>query len=94
MDVSPDMEHSVTARRGTYAGFHRGNMTAAEPLEARIEWTEPGAFPRRGTYHGQDGVKPYLTQPRAAGAEVDSGAVYHGWQPDRRICSRPGSSQR
>jgi hypothetical protein len=83
------MEHSVTARRGTYAGFHRGDMTAAEPLEARIEWTEPGAFPRRGTYHGRDGVKPYLTQPRAAGAEVDSGAVYHGWQPDRRICSRP-----
>lgn len=73
MDVSPDMEHSVTARRGTYAGFHRGDMTAAEPLEARIEWTEPGAFPRRGTYHGRDGVKPYLTQPRAAGAEGDSG---------------------
>jgi len=67
VDVSPDMEHSVTARRGTYAGFHRGDMTAAEALEARIEWTEPGAFPRRGTYHGQDGVKPYLTQPRAAG---------------------------
>jgi len=41
-DVSPDMEHSVTARRGTYAGFHRGDMTAAEPLEARMEWTEPG----------------------------------------------------
>jgi hypothetical protein len=29
-------------------------------------------------YHGQGSVKPYLTQPRAAGAEVDSGAVYHG----------------
>jgi len=42
VDVSPDMEHSVTARRGTYAGFHGGDMTAAEPLEARIEWTERG----------------------------------------------------
>jgi hypothetical protein len=73
VDVSPDMEHSVTARRGTYAGFHRGDMTAAEPLEERIEWTEPGESPRRGTYHGRDGVTPYLTQPRAAGAEVDSG---------------------
>jgi hypothetical protein len=31
-------------------------------------------------------VKQYLTQPRAAGAEANSGAVYDGWQPDRRIC--------
>jgi hypothetical protein len=73
VDVSLDMEHVVTARRGTCAPFNGGDMTAAvEPLDAQIQGTEPREFPRRGTYHGQDGVKQYLTQPRAAGAEVNS----------------------
>jgi uncharacterized protein len=63
------MERSVTPRRGSM--FHRGDMTAAEPLEARIEWTEPGEFPRRGTYHGRDGVKQYRTRSRAAWAELN-----------------------
>ena len=67
------MEQVVSARPGTYARFNRGDMTAAvEPLDAQIEWTEPAEFPRGGTYHGRDGVKQYLTQPRAAWAEVNS----------------------
>ena len=73
VDVSPDMEHVVTALLGAYAAFNRGDMTAAvEPLDAQIEWTEPAEFPRGGTYHGRDDVKQYLTQSRAAWAEVNS----------------------
>jgi hypothetical protein len=37
-----------------------------------------GGFPRRGTYHGQDGVKPYLTQPRAAGCRWGRGRQRSG----------------
>jgi ketosteroid isomerase-like protein len=67
------MEHVVVALGGAYAAFNRGDMTAAvEPLDAQIEWTEPAEFPRGGTYHGRDGVKQYLTQSRAAWAEVNS----------------------
>ena len=75
MDVTPDMEHVVTALAGAYAAFNRGDMTAAlEPLDAQVEWTEPAEFPRGGTYHGRDGVKQYLTQSRAAWGEVNSEA--------------------
>jgi len=75
VDVSPDMEHVVTALGGAYAAFNRGDMTAAvEPLDAQIEWTEPAEFPGGGTYHGRDGVKQYLTQSRAAWGEVTSEA--------------------
>jgi hypothetical protein len=95
VDVSPDMEHVVTAFPGAYAGSNRGDMTAAvEALDVQIAWTEPAEFPGGGTYHGRDGVKQYLTPSRAAWAEVNSetGAVYHCWQPDGRICSRPGAA--
>ena len=75
MDVTPDMEHVVTALVGAYAAFNRGDMTAAlEPLDAQVEWTEPAEFPRGGTHHGRDGVKQYLTQSRAAWGEVNSEA--------------------
>ena len=75
VDVSPDMEHVVTALAGAYAAFNRGDMTAAvEPLHAQVEWTEPAEFPRGGTHHGRDGVKQYLTQSRAAWGEVNSEA--------------------
>ena len=93
--VSPEMEQVVTSLRGAYEAFNRGDMTAAvEPLDAEIEWREPAEFPRGGTYHGRDGVEQYLTQPRAAGAQVNSGAVYHGWQPGGRDASvrRPAGS--
>ena len=73
VDVSPDMEHVVAALGGAYRAFNRGDMPAAvEPLDAQIEWTEPAEFPGGGTYHGRDGVKQYLTQSRAAWAEVHS----------------------
>src|ERR1700680_2459723 len=75
VDVTPDMEHVVSALVGAYAAFNRGDMTAAvEPLDAQVEWTEPAEFPRDGTYHGRDGVKRYLTQSRAAWGEVNSEA--------------------
>jgi ketosteroid isomerase-like protein len=75
VDVTPDMEHVVTALAGAYAAFNRGDMTAAvEPLDAQVEWTEPAEFPRGGKHHGRDGVKQYLTQSRAAWGEVNSEA--------------------
>ena len=71
--VSPEMEQVVTSLRGAYAAFNRGDIAAAvEPLDAHIEWTEPAEFPGGGTYHGREGVKQYLTQSRAAWAEVNS----------------------
>jgi ketosteroid isomerase-like protein len=73
VDPSPEMEQVVTSLRGAYAAFNRGDMAAAvEPLDAQMEWTEPAEFPGGGTYHGRDGVKQYLTQSRAAWAEVSS----------------------
>ena len=75
VDVTPDMEHVVTALVGAYAAFNRGDMTAAvEPLDAQVERTEPAEFPGGGTYHGRDGVKQCLTQSRAAWGEVNSEA--------------------
>jgi uncharacterized protein len=71
--VSPNMGQVVTSLRGAYAAFNRGDLAAAvEPLDAHIEWTEPAEFPGGGTYHGREGVKQYLTQSRAAWAEVNS----------------------
>ena len=73
VDVSPDMEHVVAALRGAYAAFNRGDMIAAvERLDVQIEWTEPAEFLGGGRYHGRDGGKQYLTQSRAAWAEVNS----------------------
>ena len=43
-----------------------------QPLDAEIEWTEPAEFPGGGTYHGREAAKHYLTQSRAAWAEVSS----------------------
>jgi ketosteroid isomerase-like protein len=57
------------------------DITAAlEPLDSEIEWTEPAEFPVGGTYHGQAAVKAYLTQSRAAWAEVSS-------EPERFIAA-------
>jgi ketosteroid isomerase-like protein len=64
---------AISTLRGAYAAFNRGDMEAAvQPLDAEIEWTEPGEFPGRGTYHGREAAKHYLTQSRAAWAEVSS----------------------
>ena len=64
---------AISALRGAYAAFNRGDMEAAvQPLDAEIEWTEPAEFPGGGTYHGREAAKHYLTQSRAAWAEVSS----------------------
>jgi ketosteroid isomerase-like protein len=64
---------AIIALQGAYAAFNRGDMEAAvAPLDAEIEWTEPAEFPGGGTYHGREAAKRYLTQSRAAWAEVSS----------------------
>ena len=47
-------------------------FAAVEPLDAQIEWSEPVEFPGGGTYQGREGAKQYLSQSRAAWAEVIS----------------------
>jgi ketosteroid isomerase-like protein len=70
---TPELERTITALRGAYAAFNRGDIEAAvEPLDDQIEWIEPTEFPGGGTYHGRDGAKRYLTQSRAGLAEGTS----------------------
>jgi uncharacterized protein len=70
---TPELERTITALRGAYAAFNRGDIDAAvEPLDDQIEWIEPTEFPGGGTYHGRDGAKRYLTQSRAGLAEGTS----------------------
>lgn len=79
MEGSREIEAAITALRGAYAAFNRGDIDAAvQPLDENIEWTEPAEFPGGGTYHGHEGVKRYLKQSRDAWAEVSS-------QPERFI---------
>jgi uncharacterized protein len=68
-----EQEQAIATLREAYAAFNRGDMDAAVAgLDPQIEWTEPVEFPGGGAYHGRDGVKRYLTQSRAAWAEVSS----------------------
>jgi ketosteroid isomerase-like protein len=61
------------ALRKAYAAFNRNDIAATvEALDPQIEWTEPAEFPGSGIYHGHEGVKAYLSQSRAAWAEVRS----------------------
>jgi ketosteroid isomerase-like protein len=70
VDSSSQLDRMITALRGAYAAFNRGDIEAAlGPLDAQIEWSEPTEFPGGGTYHGHDGVRRYLTQSREAWAE-------------------------
>jgi hypothetical protein len=63
----------IGALRGAYAAFNRGDIEGAlNPLDERIEWSEPAEFPGGGIYHGHDGVRRYLTQSRAGWAEGSS----------------------
>jgi ketosteroid isomerase-like protein len=68
------MAQAITALRGAYAAFNRGDMDAAvESLDAQIDWTEPVEFSGGGRpYHGREEVKGYLTQSRAGWAEGSS----------------------
>jgi ketosteroid isomerase-like protein len=73
MESTPELQAAITALRGAYSAFNRGDIDAAlEPFDPQIEWTEPAEFPGGGTYHGREGVKRYLTQSRAAWAEGSS----------------------
>ena len=64
---------TISDLRAAYAAFNRGNVEAAvERYDPQIEWSEPAEFPGGGTYRGRAGVKRYLTQSRAAWAEVAS----------------------
>ncbi len=70
LDNAPQSNQMISALRGAYAAFNRGDIEAAlEPLDAQIEWSEPAEFPGGGTYHGHDGVRRYLTHSREAWAE-------------------------
>ena len=73
MENTVEAGQAIIALQGAYAAFNRGDMEAAvAPLDAEIEWTEPAEFPGGGTYHGREAAKRYLTQSRAAWAEVSS----------------------
>ena len=66
-------EQAIAELRDAYAAFNRGDIDAAVvPLSPQIEWIEPAEFPGGGAYHGIEGAKRYLTQSRAAAAEVIS----------------------
>jgi ketosteroid isomerase-like protein len=68
-----EQEQAIIVLRDAYAAFNRGDIAAAvAQLDPKIEWTEPAEFPGGGSYHGQAGVTTYLTQSRAAWAEVIS----------------------
>ena len=69
----PQAEQMITALREAYAAFNRSDIDAAvEPTDTHIERSEPAEFPGGSIYHGRDGVKQYLSQSRAAWAEVRS----------------------
>jgi ketosteroid isomerase-like protein len=71
-----ELERAVTALRGAYAAFNRGDIDAAVvPLDEHIEWSEPTVFPGGGTYHGREGARRYLSQSRASLAEGTSEPV-------------------
>jgi uncharacterized protein len=73
MPSTPDHERVIATLRDAYAAFNRGDIDAAVAgLDPQIEWSEPESFPGGGTYRGRDGAKRYLTQSRAAWAEVIS----------------------
>ncbi len=73
METSTEQERAIRVLREAYAAFNRGDIAAAvAQMDPQIDWTEPAEFPGGGTYHGQDGVAAYLTQSRAAWAEVIS----------------------
>jgi ketosteroid isomerase-like protein len=73
MRTSAELEQAIDMLRGAYAAFNRGDIAAAvAPLDLDIEWQEPPEFPGGGLYHGRAGASEYLTQSRAAWAEVHS----------------------
>jgi ketosteroid isomerase-like protein len=73
MNMVLKLDHAIELLRGAYAAFNRGDIAGAvAQLDADIEWQEPPEFPGGGTYHGRAGASEYLTQSRAAWADVQS----------------------
>jgi len=73
MTDATDQSAAMANLREAYAAFNRGDMdVAVSGLDPQIEWSEPAQFPGGGAYHGREAVKGYLTQSRAAWAEVIS----------------------
>jgi uncharacterized protein len=71
--VTPPLAVETEVLRKAYAAFNQNDIAATvEALDPRIEWAEPAEFPGGGTCHGHAGVKAYLSQSRAAWAEVHS----------------------
>ena len=71
--LASQLAAETEALRNAYAAFNRNDIAdTVEALDPQIEWTEPAEFPGGGTYHGHEGVKGYLSQSRAAWAEVSS----------------------
>lgn len=63
----------IAELRAAYAAFNRGDIAAAlEPMDERIEWSEPKEFPGGGVYHGREGARRYLTRSRAGLADGTS----------------------
>jgi uncharacterized protein len=69
--VNPPLAAETEALRNDIAA-------TVEALDPQIERTKPAEFPGGGTYHGHEGVKAYLSQSRAAWAEIHS-------EPERLI---------
>ncbi len=66
-------EQMVSALRGAYSAFNRGDYDAAvQSLDPNVEWSEPAEFPGGGTYRGPNAVKQYLMHSRAAWAQITS----------------------
>jgi ketosteroid isomerase-like protein len=73
METTSEVDHAIADLRKAYDAFNRGDVAATvTAMDANIEWTEPPEFPGGRTYHGHAGVIEYLTQSRAAWAEVRS----------------------
>jgi ketosteroid isomerase-like protein len=71
--VTSPLAVETDALRKAYAAFNRNDIPATvEAFDPQIEWIEPAEFPGGGTYHGHAGVQAYLSQSRAAWAEVQS----------------------
>jgi len=72
METSQQQQR-IAALRAAYEAFNRGDIDAAVvALDPQVEWSEPPEFPGGGIYYGREGARKYLTQSRAAWAEVVS----------------------
>ncbi len=67
------MNEITQALRQAYEAFNRGDIQAClVALDPNVEWIEPAEFVGGGVYQGHSGVAQYLTQSRAAWAEIHS----------------------